>query len=203
MVGKDVAANELVVSAAARAADAGGAGADADAAHRRFTVPRVRWASGAPPAALAARGGEATLEVQVRHAPTAQRARVRALGARGEGGYEVELDERDSGLAPGQYAAFYRPGPARGPSETAADGGECLGAGPIGDARLHHQCAALARDAAGAAGAAGAAVGAAADAAAQSATAAALAEVEKATAAGASRTAAPASGVIEFEQAEP
>ena len=151
-------------------------------AHRLFTVPQVRWAAGAPPAA-GARGGEATLEVQVRHAPTA-RARARALGGGGEGGVEVELDARDLGLAPGQYAAFYAPGPARGPSETAADGGECLGAGPIGDARLHHRAAPRdARDAA--------------DAAAQSATAAALAEVEKATttpttptAAGAGRSAA-------------
>ena len=89
VVGKDVEANELVVSAAAR-----GRRGRRGRGRRRAHGSRCRKCLAAG-AARRPRGGEATLEVQVRHArPRAPRARA---GGGGEGGVEVELDARDLG----------------------------------------------------------------------------------------------------------
>ena len=79
---------------------------------RRFLLPRIHWIAG-PPAA-----GE--LEVRVRHSPHTSGCR---LSPTPDGGFEVELDEQDPGIADGQMAVLY-------------DGERCLGGGMIATGRM-------------------------------------------------------------------
>jgi tRNA-specific 2-thiouridylase len=98
VVGKDPEANVLLVSHRADLAR-----------HERgrFRLTEVHWI-GEPPA-------EDRLEVKLRHSPSVAGCRVAALA---DGSLEVELDEDDPGVAPGQFAVLY-------------DGEECLGGGMI------------------------------------------------------------------------
>ncbi len=76
-------------------------------ARRSFRVPRPRWITD-PPA-------PGRLEVRLRHGPGTIPC---AVGFEAES-VAVELEHRDPGIAPGQFAAFY-------------DGAVCLGGGAIG-----------------------------------------------------------------------
>ena len=98
---------------------------------REFRVHRVNWVAGpAPPAlALAQHGGPGMrVGLKLRHGPGIVRGTVSVDAGdegEGEGGGDADvlrvvLDERDKGIAPGQFAAFYV-------------GTECLGAGVVMD----------------------------------------------------------------------
>ena len=112
-----------------------------------FSVDRVSWIAGAPPAALQEVGGSTRLVVQVRHGPAVHAATVTRLPdapASATGGavddptvLDVELDHLDSGLAPGQYAAFY----------IDYDNGQsvCLGSGVIRERTAEELVAGVAR----------------------------------------------------------
>lgn len=85
----------------------------ADKARNEFRTDAINWVAGAPPS----RGGEPLeLQVKVRHGAQIHDAQV----ALHDGGRraDVHLAERDKGLAPGQFAAFY-------------EGEVCLGSGVI------------------------------------------------------------------------
>ena len=76
---------------------------------RRFRVGDLHWiGSGAP-------GEPERLQLRVRHAPELAGA---LFGPQPDGSGEVLLDEPDRGIAPGQFAVFYR-------------GARCLGSGRI------------------------------------------------------------------------
>lgn len=95
--GKDPAANRVIVRR--------GAGRPGS----RFLFEDLHWVGGSSPS------GSGRLHVRVRHGPELAAARV-SWEANGRG--EVLLDEPDQGLAPGQFAVFYR-------------GARCLGSGRI------------------------------------------------------------------------
>lgn len=107
VVGKDVERNRIFVSHAAAAGDA---------TRERFTVTDLTWI--AEPPAFDERGHQAAekpLEVKLRHGPQTVGARVERLDAQR---LRVTLAEGDRGIAPGQFAVFYR-------------GEYCLGSGRI------------------------------------------------------------------------
>ncbi|CEM13165.1 unnamed protein product [Vitrella brassicaformis CCMP3155] len=107
VVGKDPDTNTLLVTN------------DYDAIDRprqELQVESIGWIAGKPPASLST-AGDAIMEVQLRHGPKTHMARVRLLDGDGESA-EVHLEEKDSGIAPGQFVAFYA-------------GDECLGGGRI------------------------------------------------------------------------
>jgi tRNA U34 2-thiouridine synthase MnmA/TrmU len=87
-----------------------------EAPRRAFDVEDINWIGGVPPALA---GERVDLRVKTRHGPNIHDC---VLEVRKEGASEghVKLAGRDSGLAPGQWAAFYR-------------GQECLGGGVIGE----------------------------------------------------------------------
>jgi tRNA-specific 2-thiouridylase len=99
VVGKDLAANRLFISHADRYRTH---------ARNEFTVAEVHWISEAPPAHF-------DLQVKLRHSPGFERCTIRPLP---EHRYEVRLDNKDQGIAPGQSAVFY-------------DREVCLGVGTI------------------------------------------------------------------------
>ena len=84
-----------------------------DKARNEFSAAAINWVAGAPPA-----GGdvEVDLRVKVRHGEHTHAAHVTLSD--GGSHAKVRLAERDKGLAPGQFAAFY-------------DGEVCLGSGAI------------------------------------------------------------------------
>lgn len=111
-----------------------------------FRVHKVNWVGGMEPDELMEPGG-VIMDLKLRHGPSLSRGTVRKIevtsviakipdglhqnkisGGSGDGEIESEtesiliviLDKRDKGIAPGQFAAFYR-------------GSECLGAGVIAD----------------------------------------------------------------------
>ena len=97
----------------------------ADKPRDTFSVGGLNWVSGAPPETLLRSGDEMELQVKVRHGAAIHDAAV-ALATTtpgGGGGARVRLADRDKGLAPGQFAAFY-------------DGEVCLGSGVITDEGL-------------------------------------------------------------------
>ena len=83
-----------------------------DKARNEFRAAGMNWIAGAPPGD----GEELEMRVKVRHGAASHAARVSLLD--GGSGVHVHLAERDKGLAPGQFAAFYR-------------GDVCLGSGVI------------------------------------------------------------------------
>ena len=107
VVRKDVPSNVLYAS---RQYDA------TDKARDRFVAESINWVAGAPPPFDA--GRPLALQVKVRHGAQQHDAMV-TLDERGASA-SVALAERDKGLAPGQFAAFY-------------DGEVCLGSGVIAE----------------------------------------------------------------------
>ncbi len=79
----------------------------ADKMRDTFKVASCNWITGIPQ--------KRELLVKLRHGPTFNTAR---LEARDDGSFDVQLAERDQGIAQGQYAVFY-------------DGTQCLGGGII------------------------------------------------------------------------
>ena len=77
-------------------------------ARQVFTVADVHWISGHPPA-------ETNLQAKLRHTPRLENCTIRDLG---NSRWEVALEQKDQGIAPGQSAIFYA-------------GEYCLGGGVI------------------------------------------------------------------------
>ncbi|KAL3761889.1 hypothetical protein ACHAWU_005406 [Discostella pseudostelligera] len=91
-----------------------------------FEVEDVRWISGEPPADTHVEIGsernwiEVTMDMKIRHGPKIVQGTL-LLKENGSIG-NVRLNQKDGGLAPGQYVVFYR-----------ASTDECLGAGIISE----------------------------------------------------------------------
>jgi tRNA-specific 2-thiouridylase len=87
VVGKDLAADELLVAHADVADD-----------HRRdrFVIASPHWVAGPP--------RRDRLELRVRHGQTPVGCRISPVD---RGGLEVSMDEPDAGIAPGQFAVLY------------------------------------------------------------------------------------------------
>jgi tRNA-5-taurinomethyluridine 2-sulfurtransferase len=99
VVRKDLEGNRLYISHADRYLNH---------ARRQFTVSDAHWLAGAPPQ-------RADLQTKLRHTPHIENCTVRPIaGDR----WEVLLESKDQGIAPGQSAVFY-------------DGEICLGSGVI------------------------------------------------------------------------
>lgn len=113
VVAKDVDSNTLFVTTRYQ---------DIVGPRSRFQVDRVSWVSGSTPPALAHPGGSLDLVIQVRHGAKTHAGVVTRTADPGQV-LQVDLAERDSGLAPGQYAAFYH-------------GRRCLGSGVIRETPL-------------------------------------------------------------------
>jgi len=104
-----------------------------DRPRKEFTVDSLNWIMGLP-VGLEPGGEGLTLDIRLRHGPSLARGRVYPQ-SHGEGGAltscRVVLEQRDKGLAPGQFAAFYAPAPASSPLQGWA--GVCIGAGVIAE----------------------------------------------------------------------
>ena len=87
-------------------------------ARSEFHVEDVKWVTGVPPQKMAA-DGEGRFEMKIRHGPRLVSGEFLLANATGEEGI-VKLDQKDGGLAPGQYVVFY-------------EGEECLGGGVISE----------------------------------------------------------------------
>lgn len=113
VVRKDTAANQLIVSREYQSTDK---------ARNNFYADSINWIAGAPPAARGTAGTPLELRVKVRHGAAWHAAHVTLL----DGGRRahVQLEQRDKGLAPGQFAALY-------------DGAVCLGSGVISEEGLY------------------------------------------------------------------
>jgi len=80
-------------------------------------VEDIHWISGSPPASLV--DGPARFDMKIRHGPRLVTGSLELLD---DGVANVKLDQKDGGLAPGQYVVFYEP-----------DGIECYGGGVISE----------------------------------------------------------------------
>jgi tRNA (5-methylaminomethyl-2-thiouridylate)-methyltransferase len=107
VAGKDVASNTLLVTNEYHRIEA---------PRRAFDVEDINWIAGAPPAT---EGGKLDLRVKTRHGPNMHDCSLQVVGEGCRQGH-VKLAGRDSGLAPGQWAAFYHED-------------LCLGGGVIGE----------------------------------------------------------------------
>lgn len=103
VVAKDTAKNIIFVSNAWRGEEG---------ARDMFVVEKVNWIAGVAPRTR-------KLTVKIRHGEHEYDCRIRKVNPPvGGGRWEVKLDQKDAGIAPGQFAVFY-------------DGNVCLGGGVI------------------------------------------------------------------------
>jgi len=87
------------------------------AARSSFAVENIQWTAGTPPAAV--KNDSSRLIMKIRHGPRLVEGTLTLTDADGFEG-DVQLDAKDSGLAPGQFVVFY-------------DDEECLGGGVISE----------------------------------------------------------------------
>jgi tRNA (5-methylaminomethyl-2-thiouridylate)-methyltransferase len=87
------------------------------AARSSFNVENIQWTAGTPPASVVNGGGRVVMKI--RHGPRLVEGTFTLTDESGTEG-DVELDKKDSGLAPGQYVVFY-------------NDEECLGGGVISE----------------------------------------------------------------------
>ncbi|GAX29580.1 tRNA-uridine 2-sulfurtransferase [Fistulifera solaris] len=92
-----------------------------DAQRKRVELEDVTWMSGQVPA-MVSDGNACRLTMKLRHGPRLARGLLQLNDAEPSKG-TVELEQMDSGLAPGQYVVFY------------ADDGECLGSGIMSESQ--------------------------------------------------------------------
>lgn len=89
----------------------------------RFQVEDVNWISGSPPKEISNPDGM-VIDMKLRHGPTISTGKIRPSKSSTTGSddktlkYDIFLNKKDKGIAPGQFAAFYI-------------GNRCLGAGVI------------------------------------------------------------------------
>jgi tRNA-specific 2-thiouridylase len=92
------------------------------AARTKVFVEDIHWINGAPPAEIVAEDGSfqpTRFQMKIRHGP---RIVEGSLGLETADSGSVTLDNKDGGLAPGQFVVFYK-----------EDEPECLGAGIISE----------------------------------------------------------------------
>jgi len=87
-------------------------------ARSEFHVEDVKWIAGVPPGKMAG-SGVGRFEMKIRHGPRLVAGTFQISNSAGTEG-TVQLDQKDGGLAPGQYVVLY-------------DGEECLGGGVISE----------------------------------------------------------------------
>ena len=88
-----------------------------DETRSEFYVEDIKWISGLEPVALKSESNDMALTMKIRHGPTIVSG-VLHLDSMSTG--TINLEERDGGLAPGQFVVFY-------------EDLECLGAGVISE----------------------------------------------------------------------
>lgn len=87
-----------------------------------FYVEDIQWIAGVPPSGLFGSDGtfcESRLDMKIRHGPKIVGGTLKLTDNTAG---NVKLDNKDGGLAPGQYVAFYQ-----------VDGSECFGGGVISE----------------------------------------------------------------------
>jgi len=121
VVRKDIAENRVCVSRNYFDRD------DEAKARNGFRAGGLHWISGAPSPEESGERGR--LRVKLRHGPASYACAVRLED---DGSARVEIEGRDQGIAPGQFAVFYRPAdPERAGREGLQAGDLCLGCGVI------------------------------------------------------------------------
>ena len=99
---------------------------DFSVARCEFEVEDVKWILGEPPVEIRDEDDpdrpwkDIRMDLKIRHGPRVVKGTL-SLKANGSTG-NIVLDEKDGGLAPGQYVVFYQAGTE-----------ECLGAGVTGE----------------------------------------------------------------------
>jgi tRNA-specific 2-thiouridylase len=92
-----------------------------DAQRKHVELEDITWMSGQAPVLVSERNA-CRLAMKLRHGPRLARGLLQLKAADPSKG-TVELEQMDSGLAPGQYVVFY------------ADDGECLGSGIMSESQ--------------------------------------------------------------------
>lgn len=88
-----------------------------ESTRREFFVEDIKWITNSPPCDVSS---GAYLTMKIRHGPSIVNGTLQIEGEKGADMGKVVLDEKDGGLAPGQFVVFY-------------DGIECLGSAVISE----------------------------------------------------------------------
>jgi tRNA-specific 2-thiouridylase len=89
------------------------------AARSEVHIEEIKWVAGHPPEEMAENDGIARFDMKIRHGPRIVGGTLSLTDQAGVAGL-VQLDQKDGGLAPGQFVVFYK-------------GEECLGGGVISE----------------------------------------------------------------------